>query len=326
MTDNTTPLVSVIVPVYNVAPYIERCAKSLFEQTLKNIEIIFVDDCSPDNSIELVKNLADNYPDRLAQIKYVRHEHNRGLAQARKSGLDVATGEYVAHCDSDDYVSVEMYEKLYDEAERTKSEIVYCDFLMDYGLQKTICRSVELCQDKVPFLERYIPFDWTSLCNLFVKRSVYLENLISYPIGIAYCEDFYVSCQLFYYAKRVSKVNEPLYRYNRTNESSIMHGLNPKTFEDEKKTYQFIIAFIEEHGLGRILEKVLSWRVLKNKQDLVLFPNKHEEFLKFFPVSRKYIWSCPFCNIKIKVMMWMLTHGMRPIVVGIDKLRFALGR
>lgn len=183
-----------------------------------------------------------------------------------------------------------------------------------------------MCQDKVPFLERYISFDWTSLCNLFVKRSVYFGNLISYPIGIAYCEDFYVSCQLFYYAKRVSKVNEPLYCYNRTNESSIMHGLNPKTFEDEKKTYQFIIAFIEEHGLGRILEKVLSWRVLKNKQELVLFPDKHGEFLNLFPVSRKYIWSCPFCNKKIKVMMWMLTHGMRPIVVGIDKLRFALGR
>lgn len=87
MTDNNTPLVSVIVPVYNVAPYVERCAKSLFEQTLKDIEIIFVDDCSPDNSIELVKKLADNYPDRLAQIKYVRHEHNQGLAQARKLGL-----------------------------------------------------------------------------------------------------------------------------------------------------------------------------------------------------------------------------------------------
>lgn len=101
MTDNNTPLVSVIVPVYNVAPYIERCAKSLFEQTLKDIEIIFVDDCSSDNSIELVKNLASNYPDRLAQIKYVRHERNRGLAQARKTGLDIATGEYVAHCDSD---------------------------------------------------------------------------------------------------------------------------------------------------------------------------------------------------------------------------------
>lgn len=326
MTDNNTPLVSVIVPVYNVAPYIERCAKSLFEQTLKDIEIIFVDDCSPDNSIELVKNLASNYHDRLAQIKYVRHEHNRGLAQARKTGLDVATGKYVAHCDSDDYVSVEMYEKLYDEAEKTKSEIVYCDFLMDYGFQKTICRSVELCQDKVLFLERYISFVWTSLCNLFVKRSLYLGNLISYPIGISYCEDFYVSCQLFYYAKKISKVNEPLYCYNRTNESSIMHGLNSKTFEDEKTTYQFIIAFIAEHDLGRRLEKVLSWRVLKNKQDLVLFPDKHEEYLKFFPVSRKYIWSCPFCNRKIKIMMWMLTHGMRPIVVGIDKLRFTLGR
>ncbi len=326
MIENKTPLVSVIVPVYNVAPYIERCAKSLFEQTLKDIEIIFVDDCSPDNSIELVKKLAGNYPDRLAQIRYVRHDQNRGLAQARKTGLDIATGEYVAHCDSDDYVSLEMYEKLYDEAERTKSEIVYCNLVMDYGIKQTVLSSVLSYEEKSILLERYISFDWNSLCNLLVKRSVYFGNIISYPIGIAYCEDFYVSCQLFYYAKKISKVNESLYFYNRTNESSITHGVNPKIAEDEKKTYQFIISFMEEHGLGHRLEKVLSWRVLRNKQDLVLFPDKHEEFQRFFPVSRKYIWSCPFCNKKIKLMMWMLTHGMRPIVVGLDKLRFALGR
>ena len=326
MLENKTPLVSVIVPVYNVAPYIERCAKSLFEQTLKDIEIIFVDDCSPDNSIELVKNLADNYPDRLAQIRYVRHEHNRGLAQARKTGLDVATGEYVAHCDSDDYVSVDMYEKLYHEAQRTKSEIVYCDFIMDYGEQKLICYSAELCQDKISFLERYIVYSWNVLWNMIVKRSLYLDNPISYPFGISFCEDFYVACQLFYYAKEVSKVNDALYYYNRSNVSSITHGVNSKIAEDERKTYQFIVEFMAEHGLGHRLEEVLSWRVLKNKQDLVLFPDKHEEFLKLFPVSRKYIWSCPFCNKKIKLMMWMLTHGMRPIVVGLDNLRFALGR
>lgn len=326
MTDNNTPLVSVIVPVYNVAPYIERCAKSLFEQTLQNIEIIFVDDCSPDNSIELVKKLADNYPDRLAQIKYVRHEHNQGLAQARKTGLDVATGEYVAHCDSDDYVSVDMYEKLYHEAQRTKSEIVYCDFIMDYGEQKLICYSVELCQDKISFLERYISFMWTVLWNMIIKRSLYLDHPISYPFGISYCEDFYVACQLFYYAKEVSKVNDTLYYYNRANVSSIMHSMNWKTLEDEKRANKFVIGFMEEKGLKNRLEKVLSWRVLKNKQDMVLFPEKHEEFLRLFPVSHKYIWSCPFCNKKIKVLMWMLSHGMRPIVVVIDKLRFALGR
>lgn len=114
---------------------------------------------------------------------------------------------------------------------------------------------------------------------MIIKRRIYLDNPISYPFGISYCEDFYVACQLFYYAKEVSKVNDTLYYYNRANVSSIMHSINWKTFEDEKKTYQFIIAFIEEHGLGQRLEKVLSWRVLKNKQDLVLFPDKHEEFL-----------------------------------------------
>ena len=87
-----------------MASYVEKCAASLFGQTLDDLEIIFVDDCSPDNSIELVKKTLENYPERICSTKILRKPSNGGLAAARKYGLEYANGEYVIHCDSDDWV------------------------------------------------------------------------------------------------------------------------------------------------------------------------------------------------------------------------------
>ena len=103
------PKVSVIIPVYNVEKYIERCARSLLEQSLKDIEYIFVDDCSPDNSITMLENILKEYPERQPLVKILFHEPNRGLAYTRQEGVDAAKGEYIIHCDSDDWVEPEMY-------------------------------------------------------------------------------------------------------------------------------------------------------------------------------------------------------------------------
>ncbi len=107
------PKLSIIVPVYGVAQYIEQCALSLFEQTLDDLEYIFVDDCSPDNSIEILEKVMENYPQRKKQVTIVRFEKNRGLPYARKIGLSRATGDYIIYCDSDDFVDRHIYENMY---------------------------------------------------------------------------------------------------------------------------------------------------------------------------------------------------------------------
>ena len=102
--------VSVCSPVYGVEKYIERCARSLFDQTMKNdIEFIFVDDCTPDRSIEVLEAILSEYPERRSQVKIVRHSHNKGLTGARNTALKEASGEYIIHCDSDDWVDLEAY-------------------------------------------------------------------------------------------------------------------------------------------------------------------------------------------------------------------------
>ena len=122
------PKVSVIVAIYNSEKYIEECARSLFTQTLDEIEYIFVNDATPDNSICILKNVLKEYPNRQSYAKIINLETNGGIAHARQIGISQASGEYIIHADSDDWVDNDMYERLYVYAKETNSDIVGCNF------------------------------------------------------------------------------------------------------------------------------------------------------------------------------------------------------
>ena len=112
---NDSIKVSIIIPVYGVEKYIEKCARSLFEQTYSNIEYIFVNDKSKDDSIDILKKILTAYPDRKAQVRIVEHEKNKGLSQARETGIGYASGMYLMHVDSDDYIEPNMVELCVDK-------------------------------------------------------------------------------------------------------------------------------------------------------------------------------------------------------------------
>ena len=120
--------VSFIVAMYNAAAYIEQCARSLFEQTEKDLEFIFVDDASPDDSGDIVRWVMEDYPERMPQVKIVRHERNKGIAPTRRTGVEVATGDYVIFIDGDDYSEPKLAELAYDKAVETGADIVLYDF------------------------------------------------------------------------------------------------------------------------------------------------------------------------------------------------------
>ena len=124
--------VSVYVPVYGVEKYIEKCVRSLFEQTLDDLEYIFVDDCSPDDSIRILEQVLEEYPNRKPQVKIVRHEVNQGVCTARRTGIQHTTGEYIACCEPDDWVETTMYEELYKKAKETGVDMVACDHYIEF--------------------------------------------------------------------------------------------------------------------------------------------------------------------------------------------------
>ena len=180
MQNNSMPKVSVIIPVYSVEKYIERCARSLFEQTLTDIEYIFVDDCSPDNSINILESVLEVYPNRRSQVKIIRHLENKGLPAARKTGIDNSTGDYIIHCDSDDWVETDMYRLMYDEAKRLDADIVMCGYKVTDG-QTVFSEYYHKQIDKTKLISSLLTLHeaW-SFWNKMCKRTLY-DNEIVYP-------------------------------------------------------------------------------------------------------------------------------------------------
>ena len=124
-----SPDISVIIPVFNSGSYIRRCARSLFSQTLRNIEYIFIDDCSTDESISILREVIDEYPDRRHSVKVIRNDSNIGVGQSRQKGIDMASGRFVIHCDSDDVVDADMYETMFCAALENDADVVVCGYL-----------------------------------------------------------------------------------------------------------------------------------------------------------------------------------------------------
>ena len=121
------PLVSICVPVYGVENYIERCCRSLFEQTYSNIEYIFVNDCTPDDSIKVLEHVLSEYPVRKENVKICNHQTNKGLAGARNTAIETATGVYLMHVDSDDYLDLNAVECLVNTALSEDADVVQYD-------------------------------------------------------------------------------------------------------------------------------------------------------------------------------------------------------
>ena len=209
------PKVSVIIPVYGVEKYIERCARSLFEQTLDDIEYIFVDDCSPDKSIAILENIIKEYQPRLnKEHKNVRIEkmsQNSGLPNVRRYGIKLATSDYIAHCDSDDWVELDMYQQMYNKAIEEDADVVVCDYVVTNGT--SVIKTINACHAKSPgqLIENCLfQRDPWSLCNKLFKRKAYYN--IEYPKG-AMGEDMVTTIQLLWNCKTLSYINKPCYQY-----------------------------------------------------------------------------------------------------------------
>jgi len=128
-------LLSVIVSIFGVEKYIERCARSLFEQSLEDMEHIFVNDCTPDKSVEILKTVLEEYPNRIPQTKIVQHATNQGLPAARHTGIMHATGDYITYCDSDDWVNKDAYKSCIDLAVSRNYDAVFFDYNNSDGVR-----------------------------------------------------------------------------------------------------------------------------------------------------------------------------------------------
>ena len=289
------PKVSVIIPVYNVEQYIERCAISLFEQTLDDIEYIFVNDCTPDKSMEVLARVLDDYSARKDQVRIIDMPVNSGQAVATKIAISEAHGEYLIRCDADDSVDINMYRIMYEKCKSGEYDIVFCDKYYIKNDQRTIIKSFkhdypdELYREKMirNILDSHgIP----SLCTAMAHRSLF-DNELNYPkkrMG----EDVALLIQLVYYASAVGYVNSPLYYYYY-NSSSTCNALSETAcyikLADLNANFILMQEFLVKKGIINNYPKEIE--VAKNKVRMRLGPILHSketirEWMKIYPEIR----------------------------------------
>ena len=214
------PKVSVIVPFYNVEGYIEKCLETLVNQTLKDIEIILVNDGSKDRSVDIVKKFMKEYPDKIVYLE----KQNGGLADARNYAIPYAKGEYIAFLDSDDYVEKDMYQLMYELAKKESSDMVECNFIWEYPDKKREDIG-EIYIGQFEMLEKVRVVAW----NKLIKREILERNKIEFPKGLQY-EDVEFTYKLVPFINKVSFVKKPCVHYVQR-EGSISNSQNERTKE-----------------------------------------------------------------------------------------------
>lgn len=229
------PKVSIIVPVYNVEKYIERCLDSLVNQTLKDIEIIIVNDGSTDGSKEIIQKYLNKYKN----IVYLEKE-NGGLSSARNYGIPYAKGEYIGFVDSDDYVEITMYEKMYNKAIEEKSDMVECDFIWEYPNKKREDIGKIYSDKKEAIVEARV-VAW----NKIIKKDIIEKTKITFPEGLRY-EDIEFFYKIVPYLNKISFVKETLVHYVQR-ESSIANTQNERTGEIFKVWENVLNYYIENN-------------------------------------------------------------------------------
>ena len=247
--------VSVLVPVYGVEKYIERCARSLFEQTMKDdIEFIFVNDATPDNSLEILERIIDEYPERKKNIRIINHDSNQGLAVVRVTGVKAARGEYVIHCDSDDWVEPGMYRLMYESAKANDADIVVCGYFSEFGGSRgvhhqSLLPDREQTASSILRIEKIHQFLWQRL----VRREFYEKYDFRAEPGITYCEDFVVVVPMHLMTDKVSVVDVPLYHYNCANPGSMTQVRDVRRIEAGKRALDLVEKFILTHNHPAVL-------------------------------------------------------------------------
>lgn len=282
-------MISIILPIYNMQEYIAECLESVINQTYKDLEIICVNDFSMDNSMTIVKN----YAKKDKRIKIVNNDRNRGLGGARNAGLDIAQGEYIIFCDTDDKLEPDFVEELYININKYDSDMAFCDVnLLNNDGSITSCKpfhDMSICNyETFSPKENFENFTniWPSAWNKIYKKSIIDKNKLRYHENILY-EDHTFYYEYLLNSEKVSHVNKPLYIYRHQRSASIMKDVSPRIFE-----IFTILGYIEnifrdnasslnlnDEILNRILVK-LSVRLLWERT--INFHNKNNKVQKEF--------------------------------------------
>lgn len=212
-------LVSILVPVYGAEKYIQSCADSIFHQTYENLEIIFVDDFTPDTSITIVEKVLKHYPNRQKQVVIVHHDRNRGLAAARNSAIHIASGEFIYHLDADDWIEPNTIEMMVKKQVETQADIVSAKFVINDHETDPHYIEPDYPSKDAMIIDLLTQLWHHEVAGRLIRRSLYTEHGIECIEGCNMAEDWHVSPMLVWYARELAFIDAQYYHYRRNLDS-----------------------------------------------------------------------------------------------------------
>ncbi len=309
----SAPKVSVIMPVYNTELYVERAIISLMEQTLDDVQFIIIDDGSNDNSLSIIKEVITRYPIRKDQITLISRE-NRGVAATRAQGMELATGDYVIHLDSDDWAEKSWLKEMYLKAIQENADVVVCDY--NTVCSGKIARRVQ-CPGKDGF--NCVSMLLTGLlhgssCNKLVNRSFILDKNISFLPSINFLEDHVFFIRVFLAAKVVSYVAKPFINYNQMNENSITSYINAKKVNDILLAMDYITETLGNHSHRQLFSMDLISQKLRMKYWMLGCSDGElrSYIFSLYNEENKYIWSVKL-PMHVKFLLSLISYDIFPL-------------
>lgn len=297
--------ISVIIPIYNVERFIERCAETLMQQTLDEVEYIFVNDATPDDSMKILEATLQHYPAQLHQVKILTHKKNQGLPAARNTGLKVATGKYIYHCDSDDFMESDTLKVLYEIAEQQDADYVWCDYYLS-SKKGSQYKSQREYPDADQALRGMLCGDMVyNVWNKLVRRDLYENNGIIFPDGYAMGEDM-TMIMLLACASKVAFVHYGGYHYVTTNPAALTKKFsNERSLKDLKYNIKRTSDFITEkfgneyNHENNCFKLNLKWSILAFNSDI----RSYKLWYDWFPEANVDIFR-QNVSLRVKIVEW----------------------
>lgn len=303
---------SIVVPNYNNEKYLKKCIECLLQQTYKNIEIIVVNDGSKGKSDEIMATYSDN-----PKIKYVKHDVNKGLFQARLTGASNATGDYITFLDADDYVSIDYYRTMMRKAEETNSDMVISRMALEYDSGKQIEYKLfekhfeslngKECIDQY-FKQKGLDFSWHTIWNKIYSKKLWDKAAKHYgdiKEKLVMTEDFAFSTVLFYYCTKLTQVQNDRIFYcqhdvTSTSIQDITFSKAEKNIHDMKVSFTFVENFMKKVGIyDKYKEQLNEWKHLYANQHR----NNVKRAKKLSKAEKEKIYNIidEFCDDKSKI-------------------------
>lgn len=305
--------VSICVPVYGGEKYIAQCARSLFEQTYEDMEYVFVNDCTKDKSIEVVLQVAADYPQRKDAVKIVNHDRNHGLAASRRTGVENASGDYFLYIDEDDYLEPDAISRYVACALETDADIVMADhnFVMSDGV---IPHHDVIPEDKGDYVRKLLTRKTSiEIWGRLFRRSFVMEQGLFAPEGLDMSEDFVLIPRMVYLAKRVAKVDACLLNYVRYNEGAGSRSVKRRGLETTAQAMEMLEDFFTKIPDAADYADALTMAKLHNKVTLYgIAAKKDYGFIRpLYPEVS--VWRSPL-ELKKKLLLTLASWHLDSLV------------